>query len=131
MGETPGNPVLDLINEATMENLIAFLYLLAGLLLRLAIPIGGTILVIFILRKLDQRWKTEAELQPVSVEKQECWKIKGCPPEEIQNCEAAQSPLPCWQVKRLPNGYLSENCLTCPVFVEAPVPSLTIEPRRL
>ncbi len=114
-----------------MENIVPVLYLLAGLLLRLAIPIGGTILVIFFLRKLDKRWQAEAEIQPVSVEKQECWKIKGCPPEEVQNCEAAKSPLPCWQVKRLPNGYLNEDCLNCPVFVEAPVPALTIEPRSL
>lgn len=106
-------------------------YLLVGLLLRLAIPIAATLLVIFILRKLDKRWKAEAELQPVTVEKPECWKVNGCAPEQIQNCEAAKSPLPCWQVKRLPNGYLNEDCLTCPVFVEAPVPSLTIEPRSL
>ena len=114
-----------------MENLVTFFYLLAGLLLRLAIPIGATVLVIVILRRLDQRWQAEAETQPVTVEKTECWKIKGCPPEKVQNCEAAKSPLPCWQVKRQPNGYLNEECLTCPVFIEAPVPSLTIEPRRL
>jgi hypothetical protein len=131
MGKTPGNSLLDPITEATMENLTTFFYLLTGLLLRLAIPIAGTILVIFLLRKLDQRWKAEAELKPASVDKQECWKAKGCPPEEVRNCEAAQSPLPCWQVKRMPNGYLNEDCLTCPVFVEAPVPSLTIEPRSL
>ncbi len=108
-----------------------FFISLIGLLLRLAIPIAATLFVVYILRRLDKRWQAEAELQPVGVEKPECWKVKGCPPEQVENCAAAKSPLPCWQVKRLPNGYLNEDCLSCPVFIEAPVPTLTIEPRSL
>jgi len=114
-----------------METLTSFLYVLVGLLLRLAIPIAATLLVIYFLRKLDQRWQAEAELQPMTVEKPECWKVKGCAPEQIKNCAAASSPLPCWQANRLSNGYLNEKCLSCEVFVEAPVPTLTIEPRSL
>jgi hypothetical protein len=114
-----------------MNMLVPFFYLLFGLLLRLAIPIAATLLVIYILRRLDKRWQAEAALAPVSVEKPECWKVNGCLPEKIKQCAAAQSPLPCWQHKRLPNGYLNENCLSCPVFIEAPVPSLTITPRSL
>ncbi|MGE5463931.1 MAG: hypothetical protein ACM3PS_11290 [Syntrophothermus sp.] len=114
-----------------MDTLTSLLYLLVGLLLRLAIPIAATLLVIFFLRKLDKRWQAEAELQPVTVEKPECWKVKGCTPEQMKNCQAASSSLPCWQVNRQPNGYLNEKCLTCDVFVEAPVPTLTIEPRSL
>jgi hypothetical protein len=49
----------------------------------------------------------------------------------MENCQAAKSSLPCWQAKRQPNGYLKEDCLACPVFLEAPVPALTIEPRSL
>ena len=114
-----------------MENFVSILYILAGFLVRLAVPIAATILVVFILRKLDQRWQTEAGLQPVSIEKPECWKVKGCSPEQMKNCPAHQSSLPCWQVNRLPNGYLNEECLSCPVFIEAPMPSLKIEPRSL
>jgi len=114
-----------------METITAFFYLLAGLLLRLSIPIIGTVLLIVILRKLDQRWQAEAELQPMLMEKPECWKIKGCEPEQAQNCKGASSPLPCWQVYRRPNGYLNEACLSCNVFIEAPMPTLKIEPRRL
>jgi hypothetical protein len=114
-----------------MNTLVSFSYLIIGLLVRLAIPIAATLLVIYILRRLDKRWQAEAELQPVAVEKTECWKIKGCPPEQVKDCAAARSQLPCWQVKRLPNGYLNEDCLSCPVFIEAPVPTLTIEPRSL
>ena len=114
-----------------METLTSIFYLLIGLLLRLTIPIATTLLVIYLLRKLDKRWQAEAELQPVAIEKPECWKLKGCSPDEIKNCIAAKAPLPCWQVKRLPNGYLNEDCLSCPVFIEAPVPTLTIESRSL
>jgi hypothetical protein len=114
-----------------MNMLVSFFTLLIGLLLRLAIPIAATLFVIYILRKLDQRWQAEAEFEPLGMEKPECWKSKGCTAEQIQNCTAAKSSLPCWQVKRLPNGYLNEDCLSCPVFIEAPVPTLTIEPRSL
>jgi hypothetical protein len=114
-----------------MDTLVPFFYLLIGLLLRLAIPIAATLVVIYFLRRLDMRWQAEAALQPVNMEKAECWKVKGCSPEQIKSCSAAQSPLPCWQAKRLPNGYLNENCLSCQVFIEAPVPGLKIDPRSL
>lgn len=114
-----------------MENIITFLYILLGLLLRLALPIAGTLLIVLLLRKLDARWQAEAELQTIPIEKSECWKVKGCSPEQIQNCSASKSPLPCWQVNRLPNGYLHEGCLSCPVFLNAPVPTMKIEPRSL
>ncbi len=99
-----------------------FLALAAGLLLRLAIPIAGTILLIYLLRKLDAHWQAEAQLPPVH--KTECWKIKDCSSEQKKNCAAAASPLPCWQVFRQPNGYLREQCISCGVFVDAPVPAL-------
>jgi len=99
------------------------------MILRLAIPILGTILLIFFLRKLDTRW--QAELQIVAIEKPECWKIKGCAPEQVSQREGASPPLPCWQAYRLPNGYLNEECLSCMVFTEAPMPTLKIESRRL
>ncbi len=114
-----------------MQTLTTFFILIAGLLVRLAIPIAATLLVIFLLRKLDKRWQAEAGLQPVAVEKPDCWKTRGCTPEQMENCPAPKSSLPCWQVKRLPNGYLNEDCLSCPVFVEAPAPALTIKPRSL
>lgn len=114
-----------------MDTFATYSYLLIGLLLRLAIPIAATLLVIYILRRLDKRWQAEAALPPAEVEKPECWKIKGCQPEQVKNCAADKSLLPCWQVKRLPNGYLNEDCLSCPVFIEAPVPTITIEPRSL
>ena len=114
-----------------METIASFLAVLTGLLLRLAIPIAGTGILIYFLRKLDAHWQAEAELPPVPVQKPECWKIKGCPPAQKKNCAAASSSMPCWQVFRQSNGYLREECIYCKVFVDAPVPALTIELRRM
>ena len=114
-----------------METFISFFYIIAGFILRLAIPIAATILIVFLLRKLDARWQAEAELNPLPIDKPECWKITGCTPEQMENCEAVTSSLPCWQVHRLPNGYLHEECLTCEVFKQAPIPLLSSQPRRM
>ena len=114
-----------------MDTLMSFFYIVAGFLLRLAVPIVGTVLLVIVLRKLDAHWQAEAESKPLPVDKPECWKVKGCTPEQIENCAAATSPLPCWQVYRLPNGYLNEECLSCEIFIKAPAPTLRPEPRRL
>src|SRR6266487_4914198 len=114
-----------------METVTSLLAILAGLFLRLAIPIIGTGMLIYFLRKLDAHWQAEAEVQPLPAQKVECWKIKGCSPKKQKNCVAASSPWPCWQVFRQPNGYLQEACLSCEVFRDAPIPVLKTEPRRM
>jgi hypothetical protein len=114
-----------------MDTITSFLFILTGLLLRLAIPIAITTLLIILLRKLDAYWQAESQLPELAVQKLECWKIKSCPPEQRKDCVAGSSSLPCWQVRRLPNGYLREECLTCSVFRDAPLPSLRIQPRRM
>lgn len=114
-----------------MEILTSILTIIAGLFLRLALPILGTGILIYLLRKLDARWQAESQLEAVSAQKVECWKIKGCSPEQQRNCIAAASSLPCWQVQRLPNGYLREECVSCNVFISAPIPTLKTEPRRM
>jgi hypothetical protein len=114
-----------------METIISLLAFLAGLLLRLAIPIAATIILVYFLHKLDTYWQIEAQLPPMPVQKAECWKIKGCSPAQKKTCKAASSSLPCWQVFRQPNGYLQEECISCKVFIDAPTPALRIEPRRM
>ena len=114
-----------------METLTSLLALIVGLLLRLAVPIAITALLIFFLRKLDAHWQAEAQLAEPAGQDIHCWEIKGCTPEQRENCVAAKSNIPCWQVKRLPNGYLREECLSCEVFTEAPMPALKTEPRRI
>ncbi len=110
-----------------METITSILALLTGLLIRLAVPIVLTVILIFLLRKLDARWQKEAQFPALAVQKPECWKVKGCSPEQIARCTAAKSPLPCWQITRLPNGYLREECLTCDVFIQTPMPKLQTE----
>jgi len=109
-----------------METITSLLALIAGLLIRLAIPIALTMMLILILRKLDARWQAEAQIPQPAMQAIECWKIKGCSPEQRKYCVAYQATLPCWQAKRLPNGYLREECLSCEVFIEAPMPALNI-----
>jgi hypothetical protein len=114
-----------------METMIALLTLIAGLIVRLVIPVALTTLLIFLLRKLDAHWQSEAQLPQPVMQEIECWKLKNCKPEQRNTCVAYQTALPCWQAKRLPNGYLREECLSCEIFTEAPLPVLKTEPRRL
>ncbi len=105
-----------------MYDVNALFAFLGGLILRFGIPILITALAVYFLRKLDTRWQKESEAQPL-VEKPECWEINKCPEEAREKCPGFLSPLPCWQARRLSNGYLREECLNCPVFRGAPVPA--------
>lgn len=104
-----------------MEWINAFLALSVGLFLRLALPLAITVLVVAVLRRLDARWQAEAANMP-ALPDAKCWQVKNCPPEQRENCTAATSNQPCWQERRLKNGYLREECLSCEVFEQAPVP---------
>ena len=106
-----------------MNGSSAALAILLGLALRLAVPILLTVLVVLLLSRLDKRWQIEAERGTTIVEKPRCWKAKGCSPAQRKACQGYASPLPCWQAFRLPNGYLAQKCLGCPVLVQAPVPA--------
>jgi hypothetical protein len=101
-----------------------FLSILIGLSVRIVLPIGLTLLVIYLLRRLDQRWQKESLRLPVVPSGQKpCWEIKGCTAESRSECPAAAHPdIPCWQVFRKKNGMLKEDCLGCDVFRQAPVP---------
>lgn len=107
-----------------METFTAVLAVVTGIAIRLAIPIGITAIAVYFLRRLDTRWRAEAEEQlllPV-VEKAKCWEIKGCSPEMRATCAGYQSEEPCWQAFREENGHLQERCLGCDIFKEAPLP---------
>lgn len=108
-----------------MEWLNSVLAVLSGLALRLAIPIAITLLVVYILHKVDARWQEEAAQMPaqVTVEKPHCWDIKNCPVELRSQCTSPNSTEPCWQSHRLSNGYLREECINCQVFHQAPIPT--------
>ncbi len=105
-----------------MEMLNAVLAILSGLFIRLAIPLLVTLLAVYFLRKLDERWQVEGKTRPVTVKKPECWKVNHCPPAKRKACTGYLSPSPCWQARRMPNGYLRSECLDCKIFRNAPVP---------
>ena len=108
-----------------MEWINSVLVVLAGLGLRLAIPIGITLLAVYVLHKVDVRWQEEAAQMPApaDVERPRCWEVHNCPAEKMKACPAPKSAEPCWQLHRQPNGYLAEACLTCDVFRQAPIPA--------
>ncbi len=100
-----------------------------GVVIRFAIPIGLTLAAIWFFRKLDQRWKAEAEeltrmqMAMATAKRIPCWEQKQCSPEKMKSCPVyAQKELPCWQVMRDENGNLKPGCLDCSVFRNAPLP---------
>ena len=100
---------------------------LLGLILRFALPIGITLLVIYWLRWLDARWQEEAEglqaqAQAFAAKAVRCWEVMNCPPEKRATCPAYQNGKhPCWQIFRNEEG-LQEKCLDCQAFRQAPAP---------
>lgn len=112
-----------------MEVLMQFLAILAGLLIRLLIPLGLTWLIAAFLRRLDHTWKEQAMNQPLPQleNRPACWEVRQCPPEARADCPAyGSTTVACWQLRRQPNGYLSPECLTCEVFLQAPVPDYAL-----
>jgi hypothetical protein len=113
-----------------MNEFSVILTLIAGLLLRFGIPIGLTALLVYALRRLDQKWQSEIELatqsEPVQVslfDKIRCWATKECSQEIRETWPAfLESGRTCWQVHRDVSGEMQPKCLECPVFQAAPVP---------
>lgn len=102
-----------------------FLALLAGALMRLAIPIGVTASFVYLLTRLDKRWQSEAAplQETVAPKNTGCWEVNGCSEAARAHCSAYAHPeTPCWQHFRKENGLLQERCLGCDVFKKAPVP---------
>jgi hypothetical protein len=109
-----------------METQTTLFTLVIGLLIRLAVPILITGLVVYALRRLDDRWKrqAEAEIAPGAQARNiGCWEINRCLPETRSGCLAFANPdTPCWQIFRRPDGQLQERCLICQVFRRSPAP---------
>ncbi len=101
--------------------MLTFWAMFTGVLVRLALPLTLTVLVVVILRRLDARWQAEAG-QPMvaAVTGPRCWEVRGCPPENLTHCAAYGRAEPCWQLFRAGDGRLREACLNCQVFALAP-----------
>ncbi|GAB4579321.1 MAG: hypothetical protein Fur0022_20590 [Anaerolineales bacterium] len=97
-----------------------FLSLLFGIFLRIAFPIGVTLLAVWLLRRLDAHWQKEALHQAtymgemtIPLQILNCWDVHDCSPERKATCPAYLHPeVSCWEVHRV-NGQLSEACQEC------------------
>ena len=115
-----------------MNEFSVILTLIAGLLLRFGIPIGITVLLVYALRRLDQKWQREVELEAQSelvqvsfFEKIRCWATNECSQENRDTCQAfLERGRPCWQVHRDISGDMQPECLDCSVFKGTPIPRL-------
>ena len=93
-----------------------------GFLLRLGIPALITIFLVRWLRRLDERWQAEAEMETTPAKNIGCWEIKDCPAEMRATCKAyPNQDIPCFQVSRDPNGNLKDGCIGCQVFRDSPI----------
>ncbi len=106
-----------------MNNTSIF-FVLTGLLVRLIVPLAITAVFVYLLHRLDARWQAEAVKEHNILLKEEliCCKKHGLTVEEVR-LKAVENGQQCWQLLRLPNGYLQEDCLDCEVFLTAPTPA--------
>lgn len=102
--------------------------ILAGIALRVGLPLALTALAAWALRRLDRRWQREAELsgrsqgRGAATGRVRCWEARGCAESAQTSCPAHSRPeTPCWQVFREIEGGLPERCLECEVFLDAPL----------
>ncbi|MCI0519368.1 MAG: hypothetical protein L0Z70_03835 [Chloroflexi bacterium] len=111
-----------------MQELATTLFVFLGFVMRLALPLAITGLLIWLLRRLDQHWQREAARQgqetlTLHVLNTGCWDIQHCSEEQRAVCSAyAHRDIPCWQYYRQQEGRLREACLECKIFQEAPLP---------
>ena len=103
----------------------AVVTLLAGLALRLGVPLAVTGLLIWLLRRLDAFWQAEGEqqgaLKLAAGTGPHCWGIRGCDLDQRVVCPAYLHPdTPCWQHFRGRDGNLRETCLVCDFFRQVP-----------
>ncbi len=101
-----------------------FLVVIAGFLIRIAVPLLLMVALVSLLRHLDARWQAEAVQQQELAENdtsEHSLDLKECAIEGISNKLSIHSHEPCWQVFRMSNGYLHEECLHCKVFRASPI----------
>jgi hypothetical protein len=114
------------MNEFDLDVLLT---IVIGLTLRFGVPLLLTVLVAWGLRLLDRRWQQQAEhIRPAPLglgaapAEVRCWETTDCRPDKRESCPAFARPaVPCWQVFRQQTGMLMKPCLSCEVFLHAPV----------
>ena len=109
-----------------MDELTITAAVLIGILLRFGIPLALTFGLAWVLRRLDERWRLEAEQEAAQAKykaqqaallemwlQQPCWEINNCSQKQRALCKAfQQKDIPCWEIFRS-NGSLSTRCKNC------------------
>ena len=96
-----------------------FFVVLAGILIRIVLPLFLMVGLVFLLRSLDTRWQREALYQQklaAEDSSEHALDLKDCAIEGLANKFSVKSSEPCWQTFRKSSGYLHEECLQCKVF---------------
>ena len=120
-----------------MDNFLVTVYMIFAVLLRIGIPVGGTFLLAYVLRRLDARWREEAKQEQIAFPSMSsiwlenpCWTSNNCVGESRENGLAyLQTNSPCWDVF-LVNGNLNQKCQECSYLNEIPIPIEVKEPLR-
>ena len=114
-----------------MDGLLETAVIAGMFLLRIGVPLVGTLVVAYFLRRLDARWQAEAWAEWEASHSQEeviaeakilqpnesCWSLKGCDEADHANCAAPkQTDIPCWLARRRSEGKLPAECYNCAQF---------------
>jgi hypothetical protein len=119
-----------------MEALSGTWSVIAMFILRLGVPLVVMAVVVYLFRRLDAKWQSEAweRWHADLVQEQEgagaswlarltkpCWQEHGCAESAYRKCPAyTKSNLPCWMARRLAEGSLPTKCYNCERFAMAP-----------
>lgn len=104
-----------------MMGAMELLEVIAGIILRLALPLLVTLAVAMFLKRLDDRWREQSLRETIGaagaaipVQSLHCWEAFGCEPEARKNCKAYANPdTPCWETMSS-GGLLQDACKRCP-----------------
>lgn len=115
---------------AVMNELLEPLVVIGLFLLRLAVPLAITLILGYLLRRLDARWESETQSysdtvateEPAAVQ-QTCWEAKECSPRRRSRCPACRlAYIPCWLARLRVENRLPAECTTCVRFTSRTVP---------
>jgi hypothetical protein len=120
-----------------MDEFLVTLYIVAGILLRIAIPLGITVGASVVLRRLDKKWRKEADQQYQNLPsliniwlENPCWELNECEETRRETCDAyQQADVPCWEVFQT-NGHFNRKCKSCSYLKEMPIIPVKIKTLR-
>jgi hypothetical protein len=97
--------------------------------LRCVVPLVLMFGIGYAMNWLVDRWETEAVTEAASglgtavatKTGGNCWAFKQCSEEQRQDCPGFKNQMtPCWLVRTRAEGVLPDDCLTCPIYQQAP-----------